>query len=329
MVSINLSICRERLKSNELMKEISVIGATSSLGINLVALLAANGYKVFASYRAESRVPDAWRENPSIILQKLDLSTPTDFSDFCRNRVVWLAHLEQGRFNERESAVNLEPFENFLAQTRRSPTEKFVFVSSGGSVYGEPFGLPITEEHPRNPLSSYGKAKRAMEDALSEFAQKLNLKTAIIRPGNIYGFENPHRESKGIIGAFLNAIYTKTSFTLIHKGQTVRDFVHAGDVSRACLAAIESNQKEIIWNVATGKGAAAAEILEMILTKSGFEPPTINHVENFSSDVSRNILSIDRITSESNWLPLVSIEDGISKTIENWLRSENSLSKTI
>lgn len=300
------------------MKEISVIGATSSLGINLVSLLAECGDKVFAAYRNESRLPEVWRENPLIIPQKLDLTAPTDFADFCRETVVWLVHLDQGRFNKRETEVNLAPFENFLANTPNSATEKFVLVSSGGSVYGEPQFLPITENHPRRPLSSYGKAKNAMEDKLLEFSTKTNLKTAIIRPGNIYGFENPHRRSKGIIAAFLNAIQTKTPFTLIHKGQTVRDFVHVADVSRAILAAIESPQKEIVWNVATEKGTTAAEVLEMVLEKSGFEKPEINNIENFSSDVGANILSIERITNESDWTPQISLEEGISRTIENW-----------
>jgi UDP-glucose 4-epimerase len=311
------------------MKEISIIGATSALGLNLVALLAENDYRVYAGYRAEARVPPAWRGNPAIIPQRLDLSEPAvDFSKFCRETVVWLAHLEQGRFNEREREVNLAPFEDFLAQTKDSPTGKFVFVSSGGSVYGEPRSLPITEDHPRNPLSSYGKTKRAMEDALSEFARTRVFRAAILRPGNIYGFEAPGRASKGITGAFLNAIQTKTPFTLIHKGQTVRDFIHVDDVSRACLAAIETNQKEIIWNVATGKGRAAAKVLELILQKSGFETPVIDHIENYASDVSRNILSIERITSESGWRPLVSLEDGISRIIERWHRPETGKSKT-
>src|SRR5205814_288267 len=108
--------------------------------------------------------------------QKLDLSEEIDFTDAARETVIWLAHLEQGRFNERETEVNLKPFENFLEQAQNSPVEKFIFVSSGGSVYGEPQFLPITEEHPRNPLSSYGKAKRAMEDKLLEFARNTNLK---------------------------------------------------------------------------------------------------------------------------------------------------------
>ncbi len=70
-------------------------------------------------------------------------------------------------------------------------------------------------------------------------------------------------------------------------------------------SALESVQKEIIWNVATGKGNAAAEILDLILKSSGFEKPEINHVENYASDVS--------------------LEDGISKVLENWRRTEKSV----
>jgi UDP-glucose 4-epimerase len=302
------------------MKEIGIIGATSSLGLNLVSLLAEKGYKVFAAFRDEARVPAAWRENPSIVPQKLELGEKTEFAAFRRARVVWLAHLEQGRFNERESQVNLAPFKNFLAPAGNSATEKFVFVSSGGSVYGEPEFLPVTETHPRNPLSSYGNAKRALENALFDAARATNLNTAVIRPGNIYGFENPHRASKGIVAAFLNAIKTRSPFTLIHKGQTVRDFIHVRDVSRAILAAVESPQKEIVWNVATGKGTTAVEVLEMILEKSGFEKPEFKYIENFASDVGANILSIDRITSESVWRPQITLEEGISQTIENWRR---------
>jgi nucleoside-diphosphate-sugar epimerase len=93
------------------------------------------------------------------------------------------------------------------------------------------------------------------------------------------------------------------------------------------LAAVESPQKKILWNVATGKGTTALEVLELILEKSGFKKPEFKYVENFSSDVGANILSIARITSESGWRPLISLDEGISRTIENWRRAENSRSQ--
>lgn len=300
------------------MKEISIIGATSSLGVNLVSLLVASGYQVFAGFRSENRVPQEWQQNPAIVLQKLDLTQEPNFNELCRQTVVWLAHLEQGRFNERETQVNLAPFENLLARAAASATEKFVFVSSGGSVYGAPQFLPITENHPREPLSSYGKAKRAMEDALTEISKKSSLKTAVLRPGNIYGFEDPRRASKGIVAAFLDAAANEKPFTLIHRGQTVRDFVHVDDVSRAILTALESEKKEIVWNVATGSGTTAARVLEMVLEKSGLPAPEIKHIENFASDVDANVLSIEKITAESDWTPRITLTEGIARSVEKW-----------
>ncbi|MBS1795766.1 MAG: NAD-dependent epimerase/dehydratase family protein [Acidobacteria bacterium] len=301
------------------MKEIGIIGATSALGLELVARLTAGGDRVFAGYRHEARIPEAWRDDSRIALRKIELAgEDVDFEALLKPSVVWLAHLDQGRFNARETEVNLKPFRRFLAQTANSPVEKFVFVSSGGSVYGEPAALPITEDHPRAPLSSYGRAKRAMEDALFEFSRTSAVKTAIIRPGNIYGFEDPARESKGIIGAYLDAIRAGRTFTLIHGGRTVRDFVHVRDVARAIRAAVESEQKEIVWNVATGRGTTAAAVLQSIIDQSGFAAPAVENVENFASDVGENVLSIDRIAAESGWRPEIPLADGIREVVERW-----------
>ena len=64
---------------------------------------------------------------------------------------------------------------------------------------------------------------------------------------------------------------------------------------------------------------------QMIINQSDFEKPEILHHENYSSDVSSNILAIDKITSESNWSPLIGVEEGIKQSINNWVSDENSL----
>ena len=98
-------------------------------------------------------------------------------------------------------------------------------------------------------------------------------------------------------------------------------------MSLAILSAIEIPQPQIIWNVGTGKGHKIIEILEMILQKSNFENPVINPLENYSSDVNTNILSIDQITSESDWFPRINIQEGVQKTIDNRLKFEKELSQ--
>lgn len=298
------------------MKEISVIGATSPLGIDLVRLLADDGYRIQASFRLADRVPSFWHEHSTISGEHLDLNYQDELAVFYTKTVVWLAHIEQGRFNDREIETNLRVFDAFLNQPNISQVEKIVFVSSGGSVYGEPDELPISEDHSLEPLSSYGKAKAAMERRLYEFATKTDTAIAIVRPGNIYGFTDPNDDHKGIVAAFLNSIETRTPFTRIHKGKTVRDFIHVDDVNRAIIAAFESDRKHIVWNVATAKGHCIADVIDMIQSKTGLDLPDFVDVENYSSDVSSNILSIDRITGESDWRPQIDLEPGIAATVK-------------
>ncbi len=305
------------------MKKITVIGATSSLGINLLTFLVERGYKVFATYRTRSGIPRRFLHHPGINWARIELTEANDFTNFPPGDVVWLAHLDQGRYNEREIETNLKPFETFLRQTERSSDRKFIFISSGGAVYGEPLSLPVFEDHPLNPLSSYGRTKKALEEALSRFCHSGDFRTAIIRPGNIYGFYESNKHGKGIVAVFMNSIRHNTLFTLIDKGQTTRDFVHVDDVSRAVLAAIESNQPRIIWNVSSGSGHKISEVLDLIVKYANIEKPEMIHRENYDSDVSKNILSIDRILGESDWTPRITIEEGIRGAVVKWKEDEN------
>ncbi|MGH9821087.1 MAG: NAD-dependent epimerase/dehydratase family protein [Pyrinomonadaceae bacterium] len=300
------------------MKEISIIGATSHLGVKLIDHLADAGFGANAAFRSADRVPVTWLHNGSVNCVPLELSEPHDLGPLCVPHVVWLAHLGQGRFNERETAANLEPFERFLRCAERSRVKQITFISSGGAVYGEARTLPIVEDHPRDPLSSYGKTKKAMEDALIAFGRSTGIRTAVIRPGNIYGFESPEKASKGIIGAFLDSISRRKPFTLLGGGSTVRDFIHVDDVCRAIVCALRDDQKEKIWNVGTEIASRISDVLDLIIRQSGLERPEFVHEANYASDVGSNVLSIDRITGESVWMPGIDIETGIDTVVKNW-----------
>lgn len=301
------------------MKNISIFGATSHLGVRLVDRLVKTGYSINAAYRVEDRIPETWRGSSAINCFRIDLSGSVDLAPMYTEHVIWLAHIDQGRSDGSETRKNLEPFRRFLNGAAISPMKQITFVSSGGSVYGEATSLPIHEDHPRDPLSTYGKAKKAMEDALLEFGRSFNTRVAIIRPGNIYGFEEPGRVTKGIVGALLNSIAKKRPFTLLGQGLTIRDFIHVNDVCDAVESALHAKQRETIWNAGTGIGSRISDILDLVLKGSDIEPPEFIHRPNYASDVQSNILSIDRITQESGWRPAVTIEVGINRVVNDWI----------
>lgn len=297
------------------MREFNVIGGTSPLGIDLTRHLINEGGRVRMSCRSKGRVPLYLRECPSVEIGRLDLDPGTDFTPFLSGTVVWLAHLDQGRSNELEVETNIAVFERFLSQATRADVSKIIFVSSGGSVYGEPETLPIREDHPLRPLSSYGKAKAAMERLLIEMTGRSALPTAILRPGNIYGFSDPNRDIKGIVAAFIDALAGEKPFTLIHEGRTVRDFIHVDDVVSAISAAAESREKNVVWNVATGSGNPTIDIIEMISRAAERQARELIRVDNFETDVEQSVLSIARIKSRSDWSPRISLDAGIARTV--------------
>jgi UDP-glucose 4-epimerase len=300
------------------MKQVSVIGATSPLGVHLVSKLVGEGFDVTAGFRLPERTPDGWQQVSSITPVILDLTNERDSEAFKNTVIVWLAHLDAGRNNAFEVEANLDAFENFLRNVDPSFTKKIVFVSSGGSVYGPQDSIPIAEDQERRPISSYGNAKLALENKLLEFGRSTGVNIAILRPGNIYGFESPFRFSKGVVGAFLRSLDNKSSFTLIHGGNTVRDFVYVDDVCDAILLAIEQSVKQTIWNISTGVGHTVNEVLSTILRYTGDRMPEVAHLENYNSDVLVSVLSPERIKQEGGWSAKTNLETGISKTVKNW-----------
>ena len=300
------------------MKQISVIGATSPLGVHLVSRLVGEGYAVTASFRSPDRLPKEWLQTSFITPAALDLREDKDSAAFKNDLIVWLAHLDAGRDNALEVEANLDALENFLKKVEPSPSKKIVFISSGGSIYGPQNVIPTEEDQERRPISSYGKAKLALENRLLEFTRSTGVGIAILRPGNIYGFESPSRFSKGVVGAFLRSLDKKIPFTLIHGGNTVRDFVYVDDVCDAILLSIPHSVKEVIWNVSTGEGHTINDVLNKILQHSGGRMPEVAHIENYNSDVLASLPSPERIKREIGWIAKTDLDTGISTTVKNW-----------
>jgi UDP-glucose 4-epimerase len=297
------------------MITVGLIGATSPLGIHLVDILVDKGYKVLTGYRSRVHIPEQWNKSESILLAKTELDeyeSLKTITESC-NVVVWLAHLQQNRLTPKEIPLNIHPLKRLLDELPDTDISKLVFISSGGSVYGEPVTLPISENHPRNPLSSYGEAKKEMEDLVLKTGPQLDISTAIIRPGNLYGPESLQGRSKGIVGACFQSILHSRPFTLIGDGSAIRDYVHITDVARAIIYAIESKQKRIVWNVGTGIGHSVTQVSEMISRAFGGVKPETIVTPAYSTDASKNILSIDTIGKEAGWTPEIKLDEGIAE----------------
>jgi UDP-glucose 4-epimerase len=201
---------------------------------------------------------------------------------------------------------------------------KVVFASSGGTVYGLPKAVPITEAHPTNPITSYGIVKLAIEKYLGLFHHLYGLDYAALRISNPYGPYQDPAGQQGAVSVFLNRLYTGEPVTIWGDGSVVRDYLYVSDVVDALELAAEAETSQKTFNVGSGRGTSLNELLELIAGVVG-EEPAVEYLPARRLDVPASVLDIGRASEELGWSPKTDLAEGISHTWE-WVRT---LSETV
>jgi UDP-glucose 4-epimerase len=200
---------------------------------------------------------------------------------------------------------------------------RIVFMSSGGTVYGVPNQIPITEDHPLNPICSYGVVKVAIENYIKLFHHAYGITYVIIRAANPFGERQGHIGVQGIIGTAFERIRSNTVLTIWGDGSIVRDYLYVDDLADLFVEAGTSGLSGI-FNAGTGVGLTINEVLGSIEEVAGEKINKV-YAENRSIDIPKSVLSIDKIRKEIGWEPKVPFMDGIRKTW-NWYFANTQLS---
>ncbi len=112
-----------------------------------------------------------------------------------------------------------------------------MIASSGGTVYGIPQDIPISEDHPTNPISSYGIIKLAIEKYTHLFWKLYGLDYCILRVSNAFGERQGANEAQGIIPNIIHNALHHQIVRIWGDGCVVRDYIHVSDVVNAFLKA--------------------------------------------------------------------------------------------
>jgi UDP-glucose 4-epimerase len=206
-----------------------------------------------------------------------------------------------------------------LAETR---IRRILYVSSGGTVYGIPETIPISETHPTNPVCSYGITKLAIEKYIAMYASMQNVGYCILRPSNVYGVGQRLDSRQGVIGGFIHRALCGKPLEIWGKGTSVRDFLYIDDLVDAMLAILTYTGPHHIFNVSNEEGYSLLELIAILRDQLGSLPPIIYSPDR-GFDVPVNILDSSRLHSETGWQAHVGIENGIIRTIE-WLKNSTA-----
>lgn len=191
----------------------------------------------------------------------------------------------------------------------------YLFISSGGTVYGDSAGVPLPEDSVTRPVSPYGITKLAGEHYALMY-RRLGLPVMIARPSNIYGPGQQARRGQGMIAAAFAAALAARPLTLFGDGSQLRDYLYIDDFCGALDGILDRGDDGAIYNVGSGIGVRSDHLLATIgaMVASDGRQLDVIHADARPFDVNRNVLDNGRIAAATGWRATTALEQGLARS---------------
>ena len=221
-----------------------------------------------------------------------------------------------------------------LDRVRKHGINRFVF-SSTCATYGVPQKLPLTEDHPQNPVNPYGNTKLAFEHALADYAPAYGIGYAALRYFNASGAAadgsqgEDHDPETHLIPLVLQVALGQRSHIDVFgtdyptpDGTCVRDYVHVEDLAEAHVLAVEklTPGAGLIYNVGTGTGNSVREVIRTCEAVTG-KSIAVKEAPRRAGDPPVLVASSDKIRRELGWVPKYPDLRGTVETAWGWHRT--------
>lgn len=237
--------------------------------------------------------------------------------DVVNHHAAQISVTESVRAPECDAAVNVDGLLNVLAACVRSGVDKFVFASSGGTVYGAPDRLPCTEDDPFDPVTPYGITKTAGELYVRFYGREHGLRWTVLRYANVYGpRQDPHGEA-GVVAIFCHRMLAGQPVQVYGMrapgdGGCERDYVYVGDVARANTAALSRGDGDA-FNIGTGTRTRTRALAEALAAAAG-RALAIEDAPPRAGDLAANCVDPARARARLGWTPSTDLRTGLAAT---------------
>lgn len=293
-----------------------VVGGNGFIGVHLVWRLIENGHPVRIYDRSTNKFRPVPKEAEYV---EGDLGDHDLIREATKGMEV-VYHLASTTIPKTSNddpaydvSSNLVNTIRLLEASVASGVRKVVFASSGGTVYGLSETVPVPEDHPKNPISSYGITKLAAEKYLGLFHYLYGLDYAALRISSSYGpYQNPAGQ-QGAINVFLGRIFAGQPIVIWGDGNVVRDYLYVSDVVDGLVLAAESETRSKVFNIGGGRGVSLNELVDLMAAVTG-ERPVVEYRATRSLDVPVSVLDISRARKELGWEPKTSLEEGVARS---------------
>jgi len=296
-----------------------VLGGNGFIGSHVVDALLLAGHHV----RVFGRRPGSGHERLESVQYYFGEFSDTHKLSEALNGIDVVIHLISATV---PSTSNLDPIadvQNNLINTLQLlqlmvsvDVKRIIYTSSGGTVYGNPTTLPVPEDHPLNPISSYGVVKVSIEKYLGMFEHDYGLQPLVLRPSNPFGPRQRHDGTQGVISTFMKRMMQGEAISVWGDGSIKRDYLYVADLAELVCKAVASSYCGVV-NAGAGIAVSLNElisVMENVIEKKA----KINYLPGRSFDVKEVVLNVSRASCELGWKPRTSLESGIMQQY-NWM----------
>ncbi|HVE44199.1 MAG TPA: NAD(P)-dependent oxidoreductase [Gammaproteobacteria bacterium] len=310
-------------------KAVLVTGGTGLIGKPLVEMLIQAGAKVtVVSLDDPKRAPNG------VIFKQADLRELKNCIEICNDQeiVFQLAGVKGSpAMTAKRPASFFVPTITFsinmMEAARRAGVSRYLFTSSVG-VYSPAevfYEDDVWKTFPSPNDRFAGWAKRMGELQAEAYKIEYNWdKISIVRPANVYGpYDNFDPANAMVIPSLIHrAIHGEKPLTVWGDGSPIRDFIHARDVARGMLLAVEKGINEPI-NLGSGTGVTIKQIAEIVATHvPGGSIPLEWDTSKPKGDEKR-LMDMTRANGYG-FKPAISIEEGIKETIDWYVKHNHA-----
>ena len=308
-----------------------VTGGAGFIGSHIVERLVEHGERVrVVDNLCTGQIERLARVRSAIDFVEADLAEPqvcnrvTDGAAYVLHQAAIPSVQRSMRDPIASNRANITATLNLLESCRKSGVRRVVYAGSS-SAYGDTAVLPKQEDMAANPLSPYALQKFVGERYARMYHELFGLETVSLRYFNVFGpSQDPHSEYSAVIPKFITKLLSGGTLTIFGDGEQSRDFTYVDNVVEANLLALTANGAAgKVCNVGCGTRISLNQlvgILENILglkAKVEYQPARLG-------DVRDSLADLGLAKSLLGYSPQVSIEAGLSKTID-WFRQRRGL----
>lgn len=309
----------------------AVFGAYGFLGGNLLPHLVQAGHKI-CIFTSNTQGPEQIPGSPDIIRGRLgDAYKHKAMLAECDNLFLYAATSVPGKHDAspiKEIQEDVLQYGHLFEAVRNLPIKRVIYLSSGGTIYGIPqkqhsrtraelsyFTIP--EDHPLEPISSYGMGKLFIEKLIRRYEPLSKWKYTILRPANPVGLAQLKKlGTHGLIATMMYKLKRGKKIEIWGSGSTTRDYFDVDDLSRAVISTLGTDRTaNEIYNVGSGEGHSIDAIVKLA-EEIANQKVLIEKKPEWHMHTPYNVLNIEKLTEHTGWKPEIPLRQTMMKLWE-------------